>query len=314
MGGVVDGACNCFSERSIVLSNDQQTVQCYCGACKVTVHGPPVMQLFCNCDDCRRWSGGIAEAVKLYPADMVEVTGDLLCLTYRAGSGSWRKSCAECGGAVVDDKSKMALNMIGVPAGLFSTQFVPTMQIQYQWKTFSFNDNLPKYKTYPKVFGVAEEELVDESVAPNPNMKAEETVSCYCGSCTVTVEGEPAMQVCCHCADCRRWGGAAFSAAKLYPADKVTVNGTFVSKDKAYQEGMKSWRQCCARCGGVVYDDKSRTPFKMIMIPAGLFNTPFTPQMHINYGSKIYPVRDGLPKYQKLPKAMGALEEELVAE
>merc|ERR1711964_845124 len=213
---------------------------------------------------------------------------------------------------VLDDKSNTPFKMMMIPAGLFDTPFEPGMHIQYEWKVFSMKDDLPKYKVLPKAMGAPEEELVGDSVAPNPKMKAEETVGCYCGACTLTVQGEPAMQVCCHCDDCRRWGGATFQAAKLYPADKVTMKGDFVSKDKE-PSGM-SWRKSCAKCGGAVYDDKSHTPFKMVMIPAGLFNTPFTPSMHIQYGWRIYSVKDGLPKYKALPKAMGAPEEELVSE
>mmetsp|Transcript_78746 Transcript_78746/g.143508 ORF Transcript_78746/g.143508 Transcript_78746/m.143508 type:complete len:336 (-) Transcript_78746:409-1416(-) len=306
----------------------EEEVRCYCGACKVKVSGPPTMQVFCNCDDCRKWGGGCAQAAKLYPADKVKVTGDLLSLPYKEGSGSWRKSCATCGGAVVDDKSSTPFNMIMVPAGLFDSPFQPSMHIQYEWKIFSHGDDVPKYKVLPKAMGAPEEELVDDSVAPNPRMKADHchddhhhhhhdevnTVSCYCGACRLTVAGEPAMQICCHCDDCRRWGGAIFQAAKLYPADKVTMKGKFLSKDKEHRQGMSSWRQCCATCGGVAYDDKSKTPFKMIMIPAGLFDAPFTPEMHINYGMKVYSVKDGLPKYKALPKAMGAPEEEIVPE
>lgn len=274
----------------------------------------PAMQCFCNCDDCRKWGGGVAQAAKLYPADKVEVTGDLLCLPYKEGAMSWRKSCAKCGGAVVDDKSKTPLKMIMVPAGLFNTPFEPPLHIQYEWKIYSMKDSIPKYRNFPKAMGAPSEELVDDSVAPNAKMTAEETVRWYCGACSLTVTGEPAMQLCCHCDDCRKWGGVSFQAAKLYPADKVKIDGKFLSKDKEFKEGMQSWRQCCATCGGVVYDDKSLTPFKMIMIPAGLFNTPFTPAMHIQYQFKIYSIKDGLPKYKAFPKAMGAPVEEMVAE
>ena len=72
-----------------------------------------------------------------------------------------------------------------------------------------------------------------------------------------------------------------------------------------------SWRKSCAKCGGAVADDKSRTPFNMMMIPAGLFNTPFEPTMHIQYEWKVFQMGDSLPKYKVLPKAMGAPEEAL---
>ena len=55
------------------------------------------------------------------------------------------------------------------------------------------------------------------------------TLECYCRKVQITVEGEPAMVVACHCDDCRRWGGVTFQAAKLFPADKITIVGETIS-------------------------------------------------------------------------------------
>ena len=90
-------------------------------------------------------------------------------------------------------------------------------------------------------------------------MTDSETLSCYCGKCTVTVTGEPAVQcnvpgpsttssttsttynllppppqvqLFCHCESCRKWGGACAQAAKLYPKDAVKVVGEMITKDK----------------------------------------------------------------------------------
>ena len=44
----------------------------------------------------------------------------------------------------------------------------------------------------------------------------------------------------------------------------------------------------------------------MRMVPAGLWpDEQFEPSMHIYYGMKIMPIKDGKPKYNKLPAAMG---------
>lgn len=141
------------------------------------------------------------------------------------------------------------MKMMMVPAGLFNTPFKPTMQIMCKWQVFLIKDGLPKFKDSPKDFGGSDEK-VDDSFEPDPK-EAEETVQCYCGECKVTVKGEPAMQVFCHCDDCRKWGGGIVQAAKLYPADNVTVTGDLVFKP--YVEGammaqkLRQMRWCCGR-------------------------------------------------------------------
>ena len=93
--------------------------------------------------------------------DQVKITGDLISKPYVAGAGCNRKSCAKCGGAVVDDKSA-TMGMIMVPAGLWKgKQFEPTMHIMYGMKICSMKDGLPKFKTLPKGMG-GDDELVEE--------------------------------------------------------------------------------------------------------------------------------------------------------
>lgn len=138
---------------------------------------------------------------------------------------------------------------------------------------------------------------------------------CFCGKTTFSVEGEPAMQLCCHCDDCRRWGGGAFQAAKLFPADKVKL------ADGAKTIGTNSKtqdRKSCAHCGGALFSDMPG--FKMVMVPAGMFvsekgtkQPAFTPTFHIQYDWRILDVKDGLPKYHTLPKSMGG-DDKLCAE
>lgn len=134
-------------------------------------------------------------------------------------------------------------------------------------------------------------------------------VQCYCGDCKIVCEGQPIDQACCHCIDCRRWGGASFQSAKLFPVDKVKViSGSFLSKPQAGDDSQE--RKSCAKCGGAVLSDMKM--MQMIMVPAGLFETePFTPNFHIMYASRIMDVKDGLPKFKDWPAEMGGSGERL---
>ena len=72
-----------------------------------------------------RWGGGAAQAAKLYPAAQVKVEGPLIMRDAQKlpAANSWRKSCAHCGGVVIDDKSHIGMTM--VPAGLSQKPFTP---------------------------------------------------------------------------------------------------------------------------------------------------------------------------------------------
>ena len=50
-----------------------------------------------------------------------------------------------------------------------------------------------------------------------------EILSCYCGACTLTITGEPAMQVYCHCSDCRKWGGSIAQVPAAGPSARDGV-------------------------------------------------------------------------------------------
>ena len=96
----------------------------------------------------------------------------------------------------------------------------------------------------------------------------------------------------------------------MYPADNVKVNGALLSKDSAYiGKPSNSWRHSCAKCGGVVYDNKAH--MGMAMVPAGLSNKPFCPTIHLFYAEKIVSVKDGLPKFKNCPKDFGGDSETL---
>jgi len=157
------------------------------------------------------------------------------------------------------------------------------------------------------VANTASVKSAEKPMDPDVEPPTSQTLSCYCGAVIITVQGTPAMCVACHCEDCRRWGGGVFQAAKLYPADKVQVKGELLSKlsKTGFDASLgNSWRHSCAKCGGVVVDDKS-SKVGMKMLPAGLFSERFEPDIHICYEFKVMDICDGKPKFWDYPKSMG---------
>jgi hypothetical protein len=72
--------------------------------------------------------------------------------------------------------------------------------------------------------------------------------SCLCGAVRFRVHGEPEHVGRCHCADCRKESGSAFTVYGQWPRDRFELEG-----DVATYDG----RSFCPRCGGRVgcFDD-----------------------------------------------------------
>lgn len=72
----------------------------------------------------------------------------------------------------------------------------------------------------------------------------------------------------CHCKNCQRQGGGAFSVNVVVPADAVTTNGDLKSfLDKA-DSGNTVERQFCAECGSPIFSRLSANP-DIAIIKAG---------------------------------------------
>ena len=75
--------------------------------------------------------------------------------------------------------------------------------------------------------------------------QAVRTGSCLCGDVRYTVRGEPVHVGRCHCTDCRKESGSAFTIYGQWPVDALELTGEI-----ATYEG----RGFCPRCGSRVLD------------------------------------------------------------
>ena len=77
---------------------------------------------------------------------------------------------------------------------------------------------------------------------------------CLCGSITYTSDAEPAFTAICHCRDCQRQSGAAFSIVVGVPKADLEVSGdtlsTFVTIGEDH--GRETQREFCSACGSPI--------------------------------------------------------------
>lgn len=100
---------------------------------------------------------------------------------------------------------------------------------------------------------------------------------CHCGELVLECEGEPRKVSMCHCRDCQRRTGSAFSVAAFFERDRVRVvhgNSRRFSRDSA--SGFAVDFHFCPRCGANVFWEPARLP-GLIGVALGAFADPAFP-------------------------------------
>ncbi|MES2936887.1 MAG: GFA family protein [Pseudomonadota bacterium] len=72
---------------------------------------------------------------------------------------------------------------------------------------------------------------------------------CLCGQVRVSVRGEPLRTGICHCTDCRRDSGSAFTFYAVWPADRF---------ERAGETSEFRGRYFCPRCGSRLFSVDAR--------------------------------------------------------
>jgi hypothetical protein len=135
------------------------------------------------------------------------------------------------------------------------------------------------------------------------------TGRCFCGAVEISVQGKPEAMGYCHCESCRSWAAAPVNAFTLWKPENVSV--TRGKENIAeFQKSEKSRRQYCRVCGGHLMT--AHPPWDLVDVYAAVLpGLRFEPALHVNYGEKVVPMRDGLPKLRDLPQEMGGSGETL---
>lgn len=73
---------------------------------------------------------------------------------------------------------------------------------------------------------------------------------CLCGGVRYSAKAEPTMQAICHCPDCQKQSGGAFSVNVLVPTKDITFEGESLAQYVVNGDsGMAVTRNFCSNCG-----------------------------------------------------------------
>lgn len=117
-------------------------------------------------------------------------------------------------------------------------------------------------------------------------METSVTGSCHCGRVQFELQGRPKLTVNCHCDDCKKRNGTAFSTY-IGAAENSLVITKGEDCIKKYEVENSGEKYFCAQCGSPLYNRNYRLP-GMFMLFYGAFSEPekFPPAFNVYCSSK----------------------------
>jgi len=114
-------------------------------------------------------------------------------------------------------------------------------------------------------------------------MPAQFSGGCACGAVRYQCSAEPIAMINCHCRDCQRSSGTAFSSVVVVPASAVKIlNGQAKYHVVRSESGNQVRRGFCSECGSPLFAESS-VRSDILAIKAGSLDDPswFKPKADI---------------------------------
>lgn len=130
------------------------------------------------------------------------------------------------------------------------------------------------------------------------------TGGCLCGQVRYECTGDPAMVAVCHCKNCQRQAGSAFSIIAGWPRNQVAITGTMATYRDQGESGNPVLRQFCAGCGSPIVSDVGVMPALLFVKAGTLDDTSWLkPAVHLFCESKQawVGIEPGVPQVPRNP-------------
>ena len=97
---------------------------------------------------------------------------------------------------------------------------------------------------------------------------------CLCGAVRYRVVGEPLAVSICHCVNCQRNSGSAFSVNAIFPREALTMSGSPAVYEDRGDTGEIVRRIFCGRCGTPLESQSVFSAPSHAVLKAGTFDDP----------------------------------------
>ena len=101
------------------------------------------------------------------------------------------------------------------------------------------------------------------------------TAACRCGQLRARVVGDPVRVSVCHCLDCQKRTGSAFSAQARWPEARVELDGQSKTWTHRADSGNRIIHHFCPDCGSTVHYRIEGKFDGLVAIPLGAFDDPY---------------------------------------
>lgn len=108
------------------------------------------------------------------------------------------------------------------------------------------------------------------------------TGGCLCGAIRYSFNAEPALVGVCHCSDCKKFTGSAFSFLVLVPETAFVIEGVSKTYSSPGDSGQPIVRRFCPECGSSISEEAFTRPGH-VLINGGTLDDPstMTPEIQI---------------------------------
>jgi hypothetical protein len=127
---------------------------------------------------------------------------------------------------------------------------------------------------------------------------------CLCGKVRYSANADPAMVAVCHCKNCQKQAGTAFSLVVAIPKSAMSIQGQLKTYQDRGDSGQPVRRNFCPECGSPITSDVAAMPDLTFIKTGTLDDTSWLdPKMHVYCDSAQpwTPIPVGSQKFAKMP-------------
>lgn len=122
---------------------------CFCGSVEVEVEGDPLVQGYCHCTSCRRWTAQPFMAYALWPSAFVRIKAGAEHLGQAPRNANLTVHfCNNCGGSIMAVSTAVEVTDV-FPMIINDFDFQPSGHVNYAERVMDVCDGLPKYRDMP---------------------------------------------------------------------------------------------------------------------------------------------------------------------
>ena len=130
------------------------------------------------------------------------------------------------------------------------------------------------------------------------------TGGCLCGQARYSANADPVFVGVCHCKDCQKQTGTAFSVLVGIPKSAMSIQGQVKTFHDTGDSGQPIERNFCPECGSPIFKEGALAPGVAFIFTGTLDDTSWLdPKMHVYCDSAQHwtPIPEGSQKFGKLP-------------